>query len=382
MTKIGRFPLPGAERSWIAGCLVAALIAAPVIADDYTDGAAAFTAGDYRAAATAWRKAADGGSAEAKLQLGLLSDLGQGMPRDPTAAFGYYLAAAQLGLADAAFNVAVMLDAGTDVSRDRVAASVWYARAALAGNKRAALNLGLMYQEGSGVLPNDDLAAYWFGTASNTVPAAKVALQRLKHRWVKQIVPPVPLSAGLVQIKGAALADLVWTASPGPQGSLFAVQILSGDASNPTVTTQETVASAVQITVAGGAMWRVARIEPAKGEYQASAWQHQIDESGALGPQGLVSFVVNAKDNRAAALAHTMVEGLRTSGLAASVSTAPEPMEASAIRYRYLDDGDLANDLAGLLPGFSPASVARVADATSGPGEVVVDLVLQPPISP
>lgn len=383
MRKIARFPSLGGKRHRLAtSFLVALIVAAPAMADDFSDGTAAFAAGDYLSAASYWQSAADGGSAEAKLQLGLLSDIGEGMPRDPAAAFGYYLAAAQMGLADAAFNVAVMLDAGTDVSRDRVAASVWYARAALAGNKRAALNLGLMYQDGSGVLANDNLAAYWFGSAADTLPAANAALQKLKRNRAGAIVPPVPLAASFLQTKGDARADLVWTSPPGPEGSMFAVQFMTGSASGGTVTTHETLASALQISAVGGVVWRVARIDPANGLYQASAWQHQIDSSGALGPVGLVSFVVNADDDRAQAMVRTLANGLRASGLAVSVSTALQPMESSAIRYRYLDDADLANDLAGLLPGFTSNTVTRMSDAKSGPGEVIVDLVLQPVVSP
>lgn len=386
MPKIVRFPLLGGKRGRSIALLIAALLAAgPVVADDYADGIAAFASGDYRGATTYLQKAADNGSAQAFMQLGLISDLGLVVNRDPAKAFGYYLAAAQMGLPDAAFNVGVMLDAGTDVRRDLVAAGVWYARSALAGNKRAALNLGLLYQDGSGVLVNDDLAAYWFGKAADALPAAKAALKRLKGSQSGTIVPPVPLAAEVLQKSENLLADLVWTAKPGTEGSMFAVQVFSAGrpgSQDATVWTQETFASALQISVGeGGLIWRVARIDPVLGQYQASPWQHQLGAEGAIDPIGLVSFVVNAGDQRAEAVARNLARGLQNSGLAVAVSTAVQPIATSAILYRYLDDAEVADQLAGLLPGFAPGTVRQLADLPTGPGEIVVNLVMQPTLT-
>ena len=117
-------------------------------------GAEAFARSDFAAAAELWRKEAAAGSAQAKFGLGLISDLGLGVPRDAAKALRWYLEAAEDGLSNAQFNVAVMLDAGTGVPRDVRAAAVWYGRAAANGHHRAQYNLGLLYEAGDGVPQN------------------------------------------------------------------------------------------------------------------------------------------------------------------------------------------------------------------------------------
>ncbi|MBC7737226.1 MAG: sel1 repeat family protein [Candidatus Saccharibacteria bacterium] len=358
-------------RLAVAAGLAICSLACPASAQSFPDGAAAFAAKDYAAAATLWKQEAGGGSADALLQLGLLHDLGLGTARDQAAAFDYYLQAAELGLADAQFNVAVMLDAGTGVDRDHQAAAVWYARAALTGNARAAFNLGLMYRDGSGVPVNPDLASYWLNRVSTAIPAATQALNALKPAEVGPHTAPVP-SPALIVRKGAGFAtDLVWTASPDPVGSIFVVQVAKADA---TFVDYRTAGSALSVPVSiKGGQWRVATVDPRGPRYFASPWQHQTEDDA---PKGLLRIVVPAADPRAAKLAANLTAVAQSGGLVVSIAPTLSPASASGVQYRFRQDAGLAKDVAALLPGFAATQPELSEDLESGPGEIVVTLVV------
>ena len=100
------------SRAALAAALVAAALARPA-APQTAATAEAFARHDFAAAAERWRAEAGAGSTEAKFGLGLVNDLGLGMPRDAAKALRWYLEAAEEGLPQAQFNVGVMLDAGT-----------------------------------------------------------------------------------------------------------------------------------------------------------------------------------------------------------------------------------------------------------------------------
>ena len=141
-------------RRTAAGLLVAVLVAAasPLRADD-RDARRAFDAGRFDEARHLWLPLAAAGDAEAALDVGLLYDLGRGVPQNSLMAFSWYLQAAEAGLAQAAFNVAVMLDSGA-VPRDGAEAALWYARAAANGYHRAQYALAQLYAAGDGVPRN------------------------------------------------------------------------------------------------------------------------------------------------------------------------------------------------------------------------------------
>jgi TPR repeat protein len=101
----------------------------------------AYDAGRFEEARSTWAPLAEAGDPEAQAGLGLLYDLGQGVPRDAAKAYSWYKRAADAGLARALFNVAVMHDSGTGVPRDTAQAATWYARAAARGHGRAQYNL-------------------------------------------------------------------------------------------------------------------------------------------------------------------------------------------------------------------------------------------------
>jgi TPR repeat protein len=82
------------------------------------------------AEAIAWyEKAAAQGHARATNSLGLLHDLGQGVPQDRRKGFELYTRAAELGWAEAMLNIGVMHGAGQLGQPDLVAACTWFVRA-------------------------------------------------------------------------------------------------------------------------------------------------------------------------------------------------------------------------------------------------------------
>jgi uncharacterized protein len=106
------------------------VLGAPAAAD-FTDGLAAYDAGDYQTSFEEWRPLAEAGDAEAQVALA-----------------GLYLA-------------------GEGVSVDIAAGISWYRRAAESGDPVAQLNLGDFYSRGAGV-PRDLVAAYvWLGLAAD-----------------------------------------------------------------------------------------------------------------------------------------------------------------------------------------------------------------------
>ena len=215
-------------RTAVGGVLAAAALALPVAAQQAAEsGAEAFDRSDFAAAAELWRKEAAAGSAEAKFGLGLISDLGLGVPRDAAKAMRWYLEAADDGLSNAQFNVAVMLDAGTGVPRDVGAAAVWYGRAAANGHHRAQYNLGLLYAAGEGVPQNPDLARYWLGRAAEALPAAAERLAKLAPARSDQRTFTAPgILVGAVVTNGSARrAEMVWSAPPGPPGAQFLLEV-------------------------------------------------------------------------------------------------------------------------------------------------------------
>jgi hypothetical protein len=149
--------------------LLAALAAnaSPAAADTVGDGQRAYDHGLFEEARRIWAPLAKAGDAEAQVSLGLLFDLGQGVPEDPATAYIWYRRAAEAGLAQAQFNVAVMQDSGVVGPRNAVEAARWYAKAAVQGHHRAQYNLGQLYFSGDGVPRDIAEAKAWYSVAAH-----------------------------------------------------------------------------------------------------------------------------------------------------------------------------------------------------------------------
>lgn len=162
------------------GLLLATLAAnpSPSAADTVDNGQRAYDQRRFKEARRIWAPLAEAGDAEAQISLGLLFDLGQGVPQDPATAYTWYRRAAEAGLSPAQFNVAVMLDSGVVGPRNAVEAAAWYAKAAVQGHHRAQYNLAQLYSSGDGVPRSIARAKAWYRVAAEgglTAAADKLA---------------------------------------------------------------------------------------------------------------------------------------------------------------------------------------------------------------
>ena len=347
----------------------------------YSSGAAAFTAKDYPSAARLWANEVSNGSAEAAQNLGMLYDLGLGVPQDANRAFRNYMIAARAGMADAAFNVGVMLDSGTGAPMNRAAAGLWYSRAAARGSQRAQYNLGLMFAQGDGLPRNAELASYWLTRAAENLPAARDLLSDLPEPQPRELTAPLILGAFTVGSGPGAETDFVWAAEEGPVGARFAVQVARRTQAGGMEGRIETVtsdASALTLPATGyDPQWRVVRIDPLTRAYAASGWQSVTSGPAPQAPRGRVTILHNPGDARAEEMATVLSDELSANGLWVEVAEtgALSPLTVSSVRYGYDTDAGLAQELAAFLPGFG-ADAARLAPGPDTvPGGIAVDLV-------
>jgi uncharacterized protein len=159
---------------------VAALVAlmSAVAAADYAAGLAAFNRKDFPHAFSEWIESAKSGDAHAQHGLGMLYELGQGVPKvDAKAAAEWYQKAAAQNYAPAINNLARLYADGRGVTQDLPKAIELWSRAAEAGNTTAHFNLGLQYANGSGV-PKDmkKAAEHLLQAAESGLPEAQFAM--------------------------------------------------------------------------------------------------------------------------------------------------------------------------------------------------------------
>ena len=276
-----------ALRTPIRAALAAGLLACAAHAaqaQSLEDGNAAFDAGRYGAALHLWSAAAGAGDAQAAFDLGLLYDLGNGVPESAATAFHWFRRAAEAGLGEAAFNVGVMYDSGRGAPLDRTKAAIWYARAATLGEARAAFNLGQLYEFGEGVPQNRAAAIAWYDRAAAAIPEAAVKASALtaQHSMglVGPLVPPMPAwptGGGAVALSGPNPAvQLVWTAPTEPHPVTYFVELQArqnGKFNEMTATYATTSAIAVTLPDDDRAFaWRVYAVAVDGSGYAPSPW--------------------------------------------------------------------------------------------------------------
>lgn len=101
-----------------------------------------------------YTKAADEGSDEAMLNLGVCYEYGDGIKKNYVKAVALYVSASERGNAKAQCNLGYCYFNGVGVGKDIKKAVLWYDKAAKAGNVRAMNNLGYCYENAQGV-PRD-----------------------------------------------------------------------------------------------------------------------------------------------------------------------------------------------------------------------------------
>ena len=158
------------------------IFAGPAFAG-YQEGTDAFDRGDYTTALKEFQALADRNDARGQYALGVMHDMGEGVPENLEEAAKWYRLAAEQGNKDAQNNLGVLLENGDGVSRNYEEAMGLYLAAAESGNRDAVNNIGVMYMTGVGVRRNFVKAVMWFHIAGKGDPAAasnkKFLLKRL-----------------------------------------------------------------------------------------------------------------------------------------------------------------------------------------------------------
>ena len=156
----------------------------------YQEAIDAFEKGDGATALKEFQALADKNDPRGQYGLGILHDLGEGVPQSSEEAMKWYRLSAEQGYADAQNNLGVMYEDGEGVPRNYEEAMKWYRKAAESGNKDAPNNIGIMYMSGVGAIKNSVKAYMWFSIAGKGDPAAisnkKFLLKRLTPEEVKR----------------------------------------------------------------------------------------------------------------------------------------------------------------------------------------------------
>ena len=120
-------------RSATAAVIAALLSTAAAFAGALEDGVAAYERGDFANAAKLWQQSATEGNPAAQNNLGILYDLGKGVPRSDKKALEWFHKSADQGYARAQFNLGRKYDNGEGTKRDPVTAYMWFLLAAAGG---------------------------------------------------------------------------------------------------------------------------------------------------------------------------------------------------------------------------------------------------------
>lgn len=134
--------------------------------DPLERGLSAYHAGDYKAAYNQTVPLAHQGNPDAKNLLGMMYELGQGVPRNLGKSISYYRQAAEQGNRYAQYNLAVSFDAGTGVPQNYREAVRWFRQAAEQGVSSAQYDLGVMLEQGRGTKVDFEKAAHWYRKAA------------------------------------------------------------------------------------------------------------------------------------------------------------------------------------------------------------------------
>ncbi len=153
------------KRTWLGLPIVVGLVlvlAAPAWAD-FQAGLEAADRGDYPTAVSEFQLSAERGDVKARYNLGVMYQLGLGVPQDDQEAVRWYRLAAEQGDGSAQFKLGVMYDKGKGVLKDYVLAHMWMNLAAAKGVQEAVKGRDLLEK--------------------NRTPAQIGRAQRLAREW-------------------------------------------------------------------------------------------------------------------------------------------------------------------------------------------------------
>lgn len=125
--------------------------------------------------------AAESGDAAAQNRLGVMSEFGYGMDRNPDLALQWYLKAADQGLVAAQHNIGRCYNFGTGVAQNFTEAERWYRKAAEQGHTDAMFFLGTLYSNNHGEQKDKDtniLAYAWMHNAAELGNLTAIAIEK------------------------------------------------------------------------------------------------------------------------------------------------------------------------------------------------------------
>ena len=139
----------------------------PVYAATYEDGEAAYEAEDYKKAVSIWETLAEQGDVTSQPKMAKLYKTGSQVKKDKAAVFKLYNQAAEQGSAEAMLELGLIYMSGQiDVKRDQANARELYLKAANQGYAKAQYYYGVTYYRGEGV-PTDYVQGYvWMSGAA------------------------------------------------------------------------------------------------------------------------------------------------------------------------------------------------------------------------
>ncbi len=171
--------------------VLALALSAHALAADLEVGNEAYDRGDYVTALREWRPLAEQGDAGAQFNLGLLYDMGRGVPQNYAEAAKWYWLAADGGYDKAQFNLALMYNNGTGVTQDYAEAMKWFRLAAEQGDALAQYNLGVMYGNKNGVSQDYVQAHMWLNIATSHLPPGEVRDLAVSNRdQIEKLMTP------------------------------------------------------------------------------------------------------------------------------------------------------------------------------------------------
>ena len=147
---------------------------------------------DYARAAQYYRRVVRD-NPSVQWRLGVMYDLGQGVPENPTEALRLFRQAAGNDDVNAHVSLGVMYANGRGVQRDYVQSMRYYRRAAELGGGAGFLGVGLLYQHGLGVAPSVNEAAAWF------LAAQALRDSRARDALASLNLPPAQLQAAVAR---------------------------------------------------------------------------------------------------------------------------------------------------------------------------------------
>ena len=115
-------------------------LSAPVVAQDFQKGLAAYDTGDFATAFKEWKPFAEAGNVNAQYMLGLMYNNGKGVSQNYKEAAKWYRLAGEQGVADAQTNLGYMYDNGLGFLQDNTMAHMWYNIGAANGSELSGTN--------------------------------------------------------------------------------------------------------------------------------------------------------------------------------------------------------------------------------------------------